>query len=326
MSVQPGWYKDPADPSTQRYWDGEGWIGKPLSIDATPPPGPPPVEPEPLAAPSRQATGTPPAPTGPVEPPGPALPPAPPGWPYPYPTQATPRPSPPGAVPPGWPQYPIMRIRPHGLALAGLGRRLAARMIDILLVLLLNVLVNGWFVWSYVQEITPMFQEIMRRSLAGDSSTEGIPQASGRADGLQVVIILIAVALWFAYEVPAVANSGQTVGKRLLGLKVVALAEAPELNFGQAFRRWNTLALPTFLWYCCGIGFLLQLIDCAFPLFDRTLRQALHDKRAQTVVVRAPHEPTAAPPGSRQPAPDQLETRSDKPAGDGPETPGGSPR
>ncbi|RQW93759.1 DUF2510 domain-containing protein, partial [Micromonospora globispora] len=26
MSVQPGWYVDPADPETRRYWDGEGWI------------------------------------------------------------------------------------------------------------------------------------------------------------------------------------------------------------------------------------------------------------------------------------------------------------
>ncbi len=29
-SVAPGWYKDPADPTTQRYWDGEGWLGAAL--------------------------------------------------------------------------------------------------------------------------------------------------------------------------------------------------------------------------------------------------------------------------------------------------------
>ncbi|PZF85672.1 DUF2510 domain-containing protein, partial [Micromonospora endophytica] len=39
MSVAPGWYVDPADPQTRRYWDGEGWIGAPIPVDATPPAG-----------------------------------------------------------------------------------------------------------------------------------------------------------------------------------------------------------------------------------------------------------------------------------------------
>ena len=47
-SVAPGWYKDPAEPTTQRYWDGEGWVGPPIPADATPPDGPPPVD-EPAA-------------------------------------------------------------------------------------------------------------------------------------------------------------------------------------------------------------------------------------------------------------------------------------
>ncbi|MCW2643103.1 MAG: transporter, partial [Dactylosporangium sp.] len=38
--IEPGWYKDPAEPTTQRYWDGEGWIGAPLPADASPPAGP----------------------------------------------------------------------------------------------------------------------------------------------------------------------------------------------------------------------------------------------------------------------------------------------
>ena len=42
--IAPGWYKDPAEPTTQRYWDGEGWLGAPLPADATPPDSPPPLE------------------------------------------------------------------------------------------------------------------------------------------------------------------------------------------------------------------------------------------------------------------------------------------
>ncbi|MFY1689404.1 RDD family protein [Plantactinospora sp. WMMB782] len=367
MTVQPGWYADPAEPTTQRYWDGEGWVGAALPVDATPPPGPPPEEPEepePPAAPASSGAGapgspapgspaapgtpaTPPpgAPGGPAAPwggppwggppvsapppggtppvsgappggppasgppasgppaPGPPVPPGwpggpvPPGWPGAGPAgQPYPPGMPYGQPPPGWPQpyWAAPPPRPHGMELAPLGARVLARLIDISLVLLLNVVVNGWFVWRFVDEVGPVVREIFRRAFAGESTTENLPQASAQADGLQVVILLIAVALWFAYEVPSVANTGQTFGKRVMRIKVVPLAETEQLGFGRSFRRWNLLGLPVFLWSCCGIGFLIQLVDCALAFFDRPLRQSLHDKRGQTVVVRLP-APAASP-------------------------------
>ncbi|BCJ66019.1 RDD family protein [Polymorphospora rubra] len=321
MSVDPGWYKDPADPTTQRYWDGEGWIGKPLPADATPPAGPPPPEPEPPAAPeptppagnqpvtappATGAVGYPPAnqpPGGPPPPgwhPGPAHPPMP-GAPYP----------PYGHQPYGY-QPPQPPPRPHGLALAPLGSRLLARLIDIGAVFALNVVVNGWFVWQYVQELSPLFAESWRRAVAGDRSTEGLPQLDARADGLLLTILLLATALWFAYEVPAVGNTGQTLGKRIAGIKVVPVEADERIGFGRSFRRWIRMGLPTLLWYCC-VGFILQLVDSAFLLFDRPLRQALHDKSARTVVVQVPKNPT--PPKAGEPSP---------PAGDRTDTPGGS--
>jgi uncharacterized RDD family membrane protein YckC len=178
------------------------------------------------------------------------------------------------------------------MALAPLGPRLVARLIDIGVVLLLNVVVNGWFVWRYVQEVAPVYRAALR---APGTAYTDLPQPGPQADGLMVAILLIAVALWFAYEVPATRNNGQTLGKRLMGVKVVGLGEQQQLSFGQSMRRWNTLGLPVFLWYCCFLGLLLQLIDCAFPLFDRPLRQALHDKRALTVVVQVPRTPADTP-------------------------------
>ncbi|MFB9239978.1 RDD family protein [Plantactinospora siamensis] len=353
MTVQPGWYRDPAEPSTQRYWDGEGWIGAPLPVDATPPPGPPPAEPEPAgpAAEPASGPGSPggapsgvvgepgAAPTAPADRPGGtstgAHPPTgaaapgwgqgqpPPGWgqgqPPPGWGQGAPSGWPPGTPPPGWGQAPpgwsagpppgwtgspvppgfrFPEPRPHGLALAALGPRLVARLIDILAVLLLNVVVNGWFVWRYVQEVAPVYREVLRRSMAGDSSTDNLPQAGEQAAGLQIAILLIIVALWFAYEVPAVATTGQTLGKRLMGVKVVSVGADPGLTFGRSMRRWNVLGgVPVFLWVCC-VGFVIQFIDSLYPLFDRPLRQALHDKAAQTVVVRVPRPATRA--GARE--------------------------
>ncbi|GAA2702748.1 hypothetical protein GCM10010429_08020 [Micromonospora olivasterospora] len=307
--MQPGWYVDPADPETRRYWDGEGWIGAPIPVDATPPEGPPPVEPPPPpvvspAAPAGQPTAPPP-PAGPFPGPQPGPPPGPgahPGPGYGPPAGYGQQGPPPGyghpqGPPPGWP-YPTWPVRPpqprpHGLPLAGYGARLVARLIDLGVVFLLNVVVNGWFVWRYVEEFTPYFREVFRRGLANNPSTEGLPQPGEQAGGLQVAILLIATALWFAYEVPAMAGNGQTLGKRLMGIRAVPVEADQPLGFGRALRRWSTLGLPTLLWYCCGLGLLLQLVDAASPLFDQPLRQALHDKRAQTVVVRLPHAPGA---------------------------------
>lgn len=301
MSVQPGWYVDPADPETRRYWDGEGWMGAPIPVDATPPEGPPPPEPAPVAAP---APAAPPADPGQPTPgpqsghPGAGPHPEQPGWWPGQPTGPGRWPGPPtdagqpSGPPPGWP-YPTWPGRPplpqpHGLPLASYGARLVARLIDFGVVFLLNVAVNGWFLWRYVEEVAPYLRESFRRALAGNSSTEGLPQPGEQAGGLQIVILLIATALWFAYEVPSMAARGQTFGKRVAGIRAVPVEADQPLGFGRATRRWTTLGLPTMLWYCCGFGLLLQLVDAVSPLFDQPLRQALHDKRAQTVVVQLP--------------------------------------
>jgi uncharacterized RDD family membrane protein YckC len=184
--------------------------------------------------------------------------------------------------------------QPHGMALAASGARLLARLIDIFVVLVLNVIVNGWFVYEYVREVSPVFRELWDRSLEGNRSTAGLA-FSERAANLQIVIVLLAAALWFAYEVPAVANTGQTIGKRLLGIRVIRLDNPQRLGFGRSFRRWNTMGLPTLLW-CCGIGFVLQFVDALFVAFDRPLHQALHDKSALTVVVNVGRSAPATEP------------------------------
>ena len=160
-----------------------------------------------------------------------------------------------------------------------------ARLIDIGAVFLLNVAVNGWFVYQYWLEIRPTIVEAWRRALTNEPpSMADLPQPGPDAGNLQIVIVLIAAALWFAYEVPAIANTGQTPGKRLLNIKVVRLESDQPLGFGRSFRRWNTMGLPTLLWICF-VGFILQFIDALFVAIDRPLHQAIHDKSAHTVVV-----------------------------------------
>ena len=301
-SLPAGWYKDPADTSTQRYWDGEGWLGKAILADAVPPDGPPPVEeppPPPVAAtppvtavpPPVPAWGTPPPPPPQQQPQGWGPPPQPgqappPGW---GPPQGW-GPPPGWTPPPGWvPQhgmpfplpYPV-QARPHGFALAGLGPRLVARILDILAVLVLNVVVNGWFAYQFAQEFAP----IWRAAMADPFGEQ--PQPTGRMETLLWTMLIVATLLWLLYEAPATASRGQTLGKRIMHIKVVAVESTEPLGFGRAFRRWARLGLWTPLWGCAGLGFLFQLIDSLSPLFDQRLRQALHDKTARTVVIEVP--------------------------------------
>jgi uncharacterized RDD family membrane protein YckC len=178
--------------------------------------------------------------------------------------------------------------------LATPGARLLARLVDIAVLVVLNLIVNGWFIWQYAMEAAPTveaWQEYLRAVLAQESP-DPPPQGTPRASSLQVVIVLIAAALWLAYEIPAVANNGQTLGKRLLGIRVVRVEAPGPVGFARSLRRWNTLGLPTLLWPCCGIGFVLQFVDVVYLLADRPLWQALHDKSARTVVVRV-GEPAA---------------------------------
>jgi uncharacterized RDD family membrane protein YckC len=331
VSVQPGWYVDPADPETRRYWDGEGWLGAPIPVDATPPDGPPPPEPPPVPVAPAAPAGSPSAETAQGWPPHPGQPPhpghgpqagpppgwspqgTPPGWgpqggppghgPHGTPPGWSPQGGPPGWGPqgpppgwvPGWPGRPP-EPRPHGFRLAGYGRRLVARLIDIALLLALNVLVNGWFVWRLLDELLPYWREAFRRGMEGNRSTEGLPPISEQTQLLQIVIVLIATALWLAYEVPAMAANGQTLGKRVMRIRAVPVEADQPLGFGRALRRWTPLGMPTLLWSCCGLGLLVQLFVAVSPLVDHPLRRALHDKHAQTVVVEVPA--TTGPPAT----------------------------
>lgn len=187
--------------------------------------------------------------------------------------------------------YPV-QARPHGYALAGLGPRLVARLLDILAVLLLNVVVNGYFFYEFAKEFVPMYRASLDEMANGGSAFD--VQGSGRMDSLLWVMLIVATLLWLLYEAPSIGSTGQTLGKRIMRIKVMAVEHTEPLGFGRAFGRWARLGLWTPAWGCAGIGFVLQLIDCISPVFDQQLRQAFHDKTARTVVI-------ALPPEDRQP-------------------------
>ncbi|HEY3504818.1 MAG TPA: RDD family protein [Actinocatenispora sp.] len=263
-SIAPGWYKDPAAPETQRYWDGEQWLGDPLPAEAAPPatpprPAPPPPPPPPVTA-------------RPDEPPS--------GW-----LGGTPEGQTellrPGTVFP----RPVLTM-PSGFTGASLERRLGARVIDFLVVGALCVVANSWLGYRYLQIFLPYLREAM-------ANPEDQPPIDSRLSSLFYVMVLISLVLWFAYEVVSTGRNGQTFGKRLLRIKVIRM-DGAAVDFGSSFRRWAIMAVPNLFFPCCVP---IQAVDALWCTWDKPLAQCIHDKSARTVVV-------SAKPADLPPAPD----------------------
>ncbi|GAB3228701.1 hypothetical protein GCM10027447_21210 [Glycomyces halotolerans] len=272
-TIEPGWYRDPADPAVQRYWNGSAWVGKPVPADVEPPESPEPVDEPAEPSPSDEAAG----PQG-IGGFGGEAPPK-------IIQRAPGVTQPPDTVPirslgitVGWiSNRDVQRIL-AGRVLAHPGSRFVARLIDFLCLLGLNAVVNGYFIYQFLEQLWPAVQEAAQNP---DSSEVQI--GDGAANGWWIVL-LIGMGLWFAYEVPATLNTGQTIGKRLMGIKVVSLAPV-ELGWGRLLLRWSYAALPLL---CFPFGAIVWILDGIWCTRDRPFRQCLHDKSPGTAVVEVP--------------------------------------
>lgn len=140
--------------------------------------------------------------------------------------------------------------------LAGSGRRLIARIIDALIVAIpVNIVLSlvGVIRWS------------------GDD--DRIYDANLGASGITAVV-------YFLYEGYMFSRSGQTFGKRWMGIRVAMLENGAVPAGAPAWIR--SLVYSACGWVCC-----LWPINVLWHLFDRPFRQCLHDKAARTVVVSA---------------------------------------
>ncbi|MBN1171238.1 MAG: RDD family protein [Micromonosporaceae bacterium] len=162
---------------------------------------------------------------------------------------------------------------PSGQPLAEFTDRLLARLIDGLILGAASLVIT-------IPAFIAIFS-IMFNSIEPDGTME-----SGSAGSFILWIIVIYVAIFllamlagYVYEVEMMYKSGQTVGKRVMKIQVVALSGQPLVR-GDAARRWLVSSIvgsviPGFTW-----------VDGLWQLWDQPLRQCLHDKFAKTVVVK----------------------------------------
>ena len=99
-----------------------------------------------------------------------------------------------------------------------------------------------------------------------------------------LAVSLIGVALSIAYHTVSVARFGRTVGKGLLGLRVVALPAGQQVAWSYAALR---ALVPSAAVLLPVVGNLAGLAVYLWAVFDKR-RQGLHDKLAGTLVTQAP--------------------------------------
>jgi uncharacterized RDD family membrane protein YckC len=143
-----------------------------------------------------------------------------------------------------------------GSEYAGRGKRLVAAILDFIILSVISTAVT-----------TPMF---------GSNAMFNKDATMGDKLGQTAVTIVLAV-IYFTFQH---AVSGQSIGKRAAGIRVV-LADGGRLSYGTAAIRVLFTYLFTYITFSIG-----GLIDSLF-IFSGDRKQCLHDKVAKTVVIPA---------------------------------------
>jgi uncharacterized RDD family membrane protein YckC len=154
----------------------------------------------------------------------------------------------------GHPGDPLAGMPP----LAESGRRTLARIIDMILVGLVVALLS----WIFgVAEYR-----------VGASSAEF---------GKGFIQEAIGAVLYIAYDTVLMSRTGQTLGKKWLGMRLANLSDGATPSVQTCLARSAVLWIP--FAFCCACVW--TAIAGGWSYFDKPYKQGLHDKAAKTVVV-----------------------------------------
>jgi uncharacterized RDD family membrane protein YckC len=160
-------------------------------------------------------------------------------------------------------------------SLAERGARLLAATVDELILLAISLpMVFG--------AIAPLVTRVQSGAVELES-LDTMTVLRSMVGGPGTTITVLALIAWCIITAWLVAANGQSIGKRLVGIKVVR-TDGSRASFARIFLLRNVVnGLPTLLPY---VGWLYQLIIDPLMIYQDS-RQCLHDKIADTIVVRA---------------------------------------
>ncbi|MEU6806988.1 RDD family protein [Streptomyces neyagawaensis] len=153
-----------------------------------------------------------------------------------------------------FPNDPLLGMPP----LADSGKRVLARLMDMILV----GIVVGLLAWAFrVSQYTVDTDDI----------------EFSRSVGQEV----LAAVLYIAYDTFFTVRNGQTLGKRVMKLRVANLSDGNTPSTQTSLLRAAVLWIP--FAFCCAC--IWTAIAGGWSFFDKPFKQGLHDKAAKTVVV-----------------------------------------
>ncbi|PRH76977.1 hypothetical protein C6N75_22760 [Streptomyces solincola] len=156
---------------------------------------------------------------------------------------------------------------------AGLGRRLAARLVD---AVVLGALAGAAAVPLVGRAVDHIEGKIEQAKQSGETVTVWLLDGTtGACLGGAVAVLLV---LGVLYEALPTARWGRTLGKRLCGVEVRDIESHEPPAFGAALRRWLVYGVLGLL--------VVGVANVLWCLFDRPWRQCWHDKAAHTFVAR----------------------------------------
>ncbi len=155
---------------------------------------------------------------------------------------------------------------------AGLGRRLAARLIDTLVLGALTAAV-AVPMWSTVTDHIDAKVEAAKQS--GRQMT--VYLVDGTTIPVFATILAVLLLGGALYEVLPTLKWGRTLGKKLCGVRVLDIESHDTPALGAALRRW-------FVYGVLGV-LVVGVLNVLWCLFDRPWRQCWHDKAARTFVA-----------------------------------------
>jgi uncharacterized RDD family membrane protein YckC len=220
-----------------------------------------------------------PGPEQPATPPPGQTPPPPPGYQPPPPPPGY-QPPPGYEAPPGYgqaspgdgqapPSYnPNQPTGPGQGSYAGWWSRVGAYLLDGIITLAVIVIP---LVVGLVLTFQNMTYDDTTEEFSGDPGTAGI------------VILVLTFLLYVAFDIwnrgLQVGSKGYSLGKRIVGIRIVKVDDGQLLGSGGGFLRW----LMAFVF---GLVSCVSILDLLWPLWDEK-NQTLHDKVLTSIAVRA---------------------------------------
>lgn len=178
---------------------------------------------------------------------------------------------------------PPPALSPGGQPLAGFGDRLLAVLID--------AAILGGVTMIIMTPVLVLFFVTQMADLAQPSDPYGAPlEPIGFADFfrsfllplllLELAVLALILVLYYVYYVEMMFRSGQTIGKRVMKLRVVPLDPTATLTRAAAAKRYAVEVVAGII-----VPF-LPYVDGLWQLWDKPYQQTLHDKAAGTIVIK----------------------------------------